>query len=76
MQYRELNERLDYNCSSKTSIYIYKEGVDNKVKGVFDRVSDRVSNRVGERVKVSKSVSKSRGRLGRALVVGYKWGYT
>ena len=30
--YGKLNERLDCNCSSKTSIYIQKEGIDNKVK--------------------------------------------
>ena len=65
-----MNERLDCNCSSKTAIYIYKEGVDNKVKGVIDRVSNRVGEEVGEQIKVSESVSKSRGRLGRALVVG------
>ena len=46
----ELTEQLDCNCSSKTSIYIHKEGVDNKVKrGILtESVTESVIESVNE----------------------------
>jgi hypothetical protein len=68
-----LHKRLDCKCSSRGSIYIHKEGIDNEIRKeqLTESATARVSGRVGERVKVSESLSEVKGRLGRAPVVGY-----
>ena len=64
MQCEELNKRLNCKCSSKGSIYIYKEGIDNKIrKGQLTKSStESVVESVVELVvkSVVESVNESR----------------